>query len=164
MNGDSKDNDFLDQEMAELERQLEQELSDLPGSDREDVQRQPHLAYAVLYCDDVEDLSEFYCAVFGFDRRYESGATVELLAGSVILTIADEGQLLSTCELDRVPTAGEGRASLSFLVEDVDGCSEAAVALGARLVKEPHDTEWGMRSCWLFDPAGHLIEIGRHDR
>lgn len=164
MNRDPEESGFLDQEMLELERQLEQELSDLPGSDRENLQRQPHLAYVVLYCEDIEDLSEFYCGVFGFDRRYESGSTVELLAGSVILTLADEGQLLETCGLERVPAPFEGRASLSFLVEDVDGCAEAATALGARMVKAPHDTDWGMRSCWLTDPAGHLIEIGRYDR
>lgn len=156
--------DHLDQEMLELERELEQELADMPGSDREDAQRRPHLAYAVLYCEDIEDLSEFYCAVFGFDRRYESGSTVELHAGSIILTIAAEDQLLETCGLGRIPAPFEGRSSLSFLVEDVDGCCEAAVSLGARMEKEPHDTDWGMRSCWLSDPAGHLIEIGRFSR
>ncbi len=49
--------DHLDQEMIELERELERELADLPGSDREDMQRRPHLAYAVLYCEDPEDLA-----------------------------------------------------------------------------------------------------------
>ena len=159
-----EEDDFLDREMAELERELEQELADLPGSDREDAQRRPHLAYAVLYCEDIEDLSEFYCGVFGFDRRYESGSTVELHAGSIVLTIAEEGQLLDTCGLDRIPAPFEGRSSLSFLVEDVDGCCEAAVAMGARIVREPYDTDWDMRSCWLTDPAGHLIEIGRYSR
>jgi catechol 2,3-dioxygenase-like lactoylglutathione lyase family enzyme len=156
--------DHLDQEMIELERELERELADLPGSDREDMQRRPHLAYAVLYCEDPEDLSDFYVGVFGFDRRYESGTTVELQAGTVVLTIAEEGQLLETCGLDRMPAPFENRASLSFLVEDVDGCFEAATALGAQVVKEPHETDWGMRSCWLHDPAGHLIEIGRFER
>ena len=42
--------------------------------------------------------------------------------------------------------------------------SVCATALGAQVVKEPHETEWGMRSCWLHDPAGHLIEIGRFER
>ena len=155
------DREHFDQEMAELERELEQELAELPGSDREDVQRRPHLAYAILYCEDIEDLSDFYCGVFGFDRRYESGSTVELHAGSIVLTIANEGELIGTCGLDRIPAPFEGRSSLSFLVEDVDGCCEAAIALGARVEHEPHDTDWGMRSCWLSDPAGHLIEIGR---
>lgn len=159
-----RDDDHLDQEIVELERELERELADLPGSDREDMQRRPHLAYAVLYCEDIDDLSEFYCAVFGFDRRYESGSTVELQAGTVVLTLAEEGQLLETCGLDHMPAPFENRSSLSFLVEDVDGCCEAAAALGGRIVKEPHDTEWGMRSCWLHDPAGHLIEIGRFER
>lgn len=161
---DRRDPDHLDQEMLELERELEQELSELPGSDREDAQRRPHIAYAVLYCDDVEELSDFYCAVFGFDRTYESGSTVELQAGAIILTLASSDQMIETCGLDRVPRAGEGRASLSFLVEDVEGCFEAAVAMGARAERPPHDTDWGMRSCWLSDPEGHLLEIGRFAR
>jgi catechol 2,3-dioxygenase-like lactoylglutathione lyase family enzyme len=158
------DLDHLDQEMVELERELERELADMPGSDREDAQRRPHIAYAILYCEDVEELSDFYCGVFGFERRYESGSTVELHAGTIVLTIADEGQLLDTCGLDRRPAPFEGRSSLSFLVEDVDGCCEAAEALGGHILREPYDTDWDMRSCWLRDPAGHVFEIGRYNR
>lgn len=156
--------DDLDAEMHDLERELQRELEDLPGSDREDFQRQPHLAYVVLYSSDVEELADFYEGVFGFNRRYESGATIELLAGTMVLGITDEHELMETVGLDTLPRPHESRSSQTILVEDVDRCFEAAIALGARAIKEPYDTEWGMRSCWVRDPAGHLLEIGRHQR
>jgi len=156
--------DDLDAEMIDLERELQAELEDLPGSDREDAQRRPHVGYLVLYTSDVEDLADFYAGVFGFDRRYESGSTVELLGGSMILSITDEHEILDTIGVDTMPRPFEGRSSHTVLVEDVDRCFEAAVALGAQAIKEPYDTEWGMRSCWMRDPAGHLLEIGRHQR
>ena len=49
MSGRPGDPEHFDQEMAELERELEQELAELTGSDREDVQRRPHLAYAIQW-------------------------------------------------------------------------------------------------------------------
>jgi catechol 2,3-dioxygenase-like lactoylglutathione lyase family enzyme len=156
-----KDFDNLDDEMLELERQLQQEMADMPGSDLEQVQRQPHLAYLTIYTSDIEELAEFYVAAFGFDRRYESPSAIELQAGTVILTLAEETQLLEVCGVDRLPHPEESRSAFSILVEDVERCVEAAVAMGGRVVKEPHDTDWGMRSCWLRDPSGQLFEIGR---
>ena len=156
--------DDLDAEMIDLERELEHELSDMPGSDREDAQRRPHLAYVVLYSSDVEELADFYTGVFGFDRRYETSTTVELLAGGLVLALTDETELLDTIGLENLPRPHEGRSSHTVLVENVDHCYDAAIALGAQSIQEPHDTEWGMRSCWVRDPSGHLLEIGRHLR
>ena len=156
--------DELDAEMMDLERELEAELSDLPGSDREDAQRRPHMGYVVLYTSDVEDLASFYEGVFGFQRRYEGSSTVELLAGTLVLALTDEAEMMDTIGLDSMPRPHEARSSHTMLVEDVDGCFEAAVALGAQVIRSPHDTDWGMRSCWVRDPAGHLLEIGRHQR
>jgi uncharacterized protein len=157
----SRDFDELDAEMLDLERELHRELQDLPDSDREELQRQPHLAYIVLYTSDTEELADFYEGVFGFSRRYESSSAIELAAGMMVLAIADEGELLETVGLETLPRPHEGRSSHSVMVEDVDGCYAAAIELGAHSIRAPHDTEWGMRSCWVRDPAGHLLEIGR---
>lgn len=161
---DPRDFDDLDSEITDLERELEKELQDLPDGDREHLQRAPHLAYVVLYTSDVEELAAFYGAVFGFQPRYESSTTVELLAGNLILAISDETQLLDEVDLPHLPRSHEGRQSNSFLVESVEQCVEAALAMGAQMVRPLHDTEWGMLSCWLRDPAGHLLEIGRFVR
>lgn len=155
------DLDNLDDDIRELERELEREMRDMPGSDREDLQRAPHVAYVTLYTNEVEELAEFYETLFGFARRYESSSTIELQAGAIILMVSEEYQLVDTVGMTRVPAVADPRASHTLLVEDVDRSYEAALALGASGVKEPHDTEWGMRSCWLRDPAGHVIEIGR---
>jgi len=44
--------------------------------------------------------------------------------------------------------------------EDVDREFERAVGLGARPVFGPRDEPWGMRSSFIADPEGNLIEIG----
>ena len=157
-----RDFDDLDSEMLDLEKELQREIEDMPGSDRENAQRSPHLAYVVLYTEEVEELAEFYEAVFGFDRRYESGTTIELQAGMIALAITDEGQLLDEVQLERAPRPFEARSSHTMLVEDVDRCFEAALAMGAKELRAPRDTDWGMRSGWVRDPAGHLLEIGRY--
>ena len=159
-----RDFDELDAEMQDLERELHTELDDYPDGDREDMQRRPHVAYLVLYTAEVEELAEFYEGVFGFTRQYESGSGVDLHGGTLIISIVDEGQLVDTVGLSGVPQVSSARSSHSILVEDVDSCGAAAVALGGLMIREPHETDWGMRSCWVRDPAGNLLEIGRFVR
>ena len=137
------------------------DLDDMPSSDREELQRSPHLAYVVLFSRDVEELAEFYETLFQFPRNYQTGSTVEFQAGSVVLSLTDTHQMVDELGLSSVPTNPEGHSGVSFLVENVDEVYEAALALGAETVSAPRDTEWGMRSAWLRDPSGHLIELGR---
>lgn len=153
---DDSERDPVDRELADLS-----ELEDLPDSDREELQRSPHLAYVVLYCHDVEELVEFYEGTFGFERTYESGETVELRAGALTLTVTDQQNMIDVVGLTSIPAVHDERLALSFLVEDVDLAFEAAVAMGGAPVQPPHDTAWGMRSAYVRDPAGHLLEIGR---
>jgi len=149
--------DFDDED---IDRQLA-ELEEMPSADREDLQRSPHLGYVILFTEDVEEVSEFYETLFQFQRNYETSNTVELQAGSTILSITDSSYLVDEVGLSNVPSPGPGRVGLTLLVEDVDATYEAALALGAESIRAPRDTEWGMRSAWVRDPAGHLIEIGR---
>jgi catechol 2,3-dioxygenase-like lactoylglutathione lyase family enzyme len=148
-------------ELEDLESLLAEELGEMPSADREEIQRSPHLAYTILYTADVEELSEFYEGAFLFSRRYETASVVELQAGAVILSICEGAHLQEQAGVRGQVTPGAAGVSLTFLVEDVDGVVEAAIALGAELLRAPHETDWGMRSAWLRDPAGHVIEVGR---
>jgi len=64
--------------------------------------------------------------------------------------------------LEGRPTPSLGTISLSHNVPtapEVDAVIEAAVKVGAKLVRPARDTEWGGRSGYFADPDGHLWEV-----
>lgn len=57
----------------------------------------------------------------------------------------------------RPPTPGLAGVAISFLVDDVDATTAAAVAAGAAVVDAPADQPWGERQAVLLDPDGHVV-------
>ena len=59
------------------------------------------------------------------------------------------------------PTLGGTSAGLHLAVDDVDRAYAAAVAAGARGLREPEDQFYGERSCTIEDPFGHRWFLDR---
>jgi uncharacterized glyoxalase superfamily protein PhnB len=106
----------------------------------------PELVY-----DDVERAVEWLCRAFGFSIRWQAGehrAQLHVGDGAVVVR-------------DRPPDVDSGAAvpgacsSVLVRVEDVDARFAAAVACGARAVRELCDHPYGERQCTLQDLAGH---------
>jgi uncharacterized glyoxalase superfamily protein PhnB len=70
--------------------------------------------------------------------------------------------MLGRCP-DVLPASELGNHSyVAYLrVDDVDGFYAHAVAVGAEVLKEPHDEPWGMRELGLRSPDGHRFMLGQ---
>jgi catechol 2,3-dioxygenase-like lactoylglutathione lyase family enzyme len=56
--------------------------------------------------------------------------------------------------------SAQDRVALIFTVDDVDSTVEQLKSQSVSIVLEPRDyPDWGIRSAYLRDPDGHLIEI-----
>ena len=53
--------------------------------------------------------------------------------------------------------AGHGHYTLEIEVDDVDAEHRRLSALGTPIVKPPTTQSWGLRSVWLRDPDGNLV-------
>jgi catechol 2,3-dioxygenase-like lactoylglutathione lyase family enzyme len=58
---------------------------------------------------------------------------------------------------ERPPTPGDAGVAISFRVDDVDSVTNAAVVVGASIIKQPQDEPWGERQAVLRDADGHVI-------
>src|SRR6478735_147538 len=104
----------------------------------------------------VEDLARalaLYRDVIGLDPVYE----VEGLAMLTTDAAAPAGTATEVLLHHRTPSIGDFAVAPSFVVDDVDAATGAAVETGATVVDEPADQEWGERQSVLRDADGHIL-------
>lgn len=111
----------------------------------------------LLVVNDIERSKRFYHELFGLDVILD-------LDGNVILT---EGLTLQeACVWERLIgksfTWGDSDAELYFEENDMDGFLEklAAYPEEVRFLHSLKEHDWGQRVARLYDPDGHLIEVG----
>jgi uncharacterized glyoxalase superfamily protein PhnB len=117
----------------------------------------PHIRYRNL-----EEAIVWLHQVFGFSEHYRygdplSGAQMHLGGAWIMLKAAREG-CLSPAEL------GYGTQSLTVFVEDVDAHFARALAAGARIVEDLHETIYGEMQYGAEDLEGHHWLFSRHAR
>ena len=118
-----------------------------------------------LFANDVPAMVRFYCDVLGFEVEgddHESHA--EFRHEGVRFSMYKRAMLPDLLgEEATFPRGLNGTFELALDLprfEDVDVFFEKAVEAGAKAVTEPRDEPWGMRSSYVADPEGNLIEIG----
>jgi len=112
----------------------------------------------VLTYPDVRAAVAWLSDAFGFRERVRigEGHRAQLAVG------ADGAVVVAEARGDRQPpVAGQVTHELKIRVDDVDVVCDRARALGARVLQEPVDREYGERECTLEDPAGHRWELTR---
>jgi predicted enzyme related to lactoylglutathione lyase len=90
-------------------------------------------------------------------RIYETCLSVDLkyeMPGVAMLVTTDGIELQLH---ERPPTPGDAGVAISFGVDDEDAMTEAAIAAGASVIKEPADQPWGERQSVLHDVDGHVF-------
>ncbi len=117
----------------------------------------PHVVYQ-----NVGEGIAWLSKTFGFVEHYRygepvSGAQMHLGNAWIMVRQAREGNT-SPAKL------GYGTQSLTVFVDDVDGHYRRAKAAGAKIVEEPHETEYGEFQYGAEDLDGHHWLFARHAR
>jgi uncharacterized glyoxalase superfamily protein PhnB len=91
------------------------------------------------------------------DRWEENGKLLGamLKAGSARLGLSQDDGKKGTNR-----TKGVGMRIYIEADDDIDDVAARAKAAGVKLVKEPHDTDWGNRAFEVTEPSGFLLTIG----
>lgn len=109
----------------------------------------------------------FYRDVMGFDVHWGNidGGYASFLVGqgeSFLLSIFDRGAMAEVVGTAHLPprVMCQDASMLIVQAEDVDTAVSELHKRGARDVSEPQDhPDWGIRSVYLRDPDGYLIEL-----
>ncbi len=117
----------------------------------------PHVLYQ-----DLDEAIAWLSRAFGFSEHYRygepaSGAQMRLGNAWIMVRRAREGQ-------ESPARLGYGTQSLTVFVEDVGGHFQRAKAAGAKILEEPHETEYGEYQFAAEDLDGHHWLFSRHAR
>ncbi|RMN46338.1 hypothetical protein SAMN05444506_109144 [Pseudomonas syringae] len=121
------------------------------------------LSYVNVFAQDILALSGFYSKLFGFSEieaiRSPIFRGLDTGKSCIGFNALDAYELLG---LDEFTDSTGCRFLLNIDVEeqsDVDRLVPQAVALGARLVKEPYLTYYNWYQAVLLDPEGNIFRI-----
>ena len=119
----------------------------------------PHITYQ-----NVADAIDWLTKAFGFTEHYRfgggghvEGAQMHLGDACIMLRSARPGSASPA-------QAGLQTQSLTVFVDDVDAHFERARSAGAKIVEEPHETEYGEYQFAVEDLEGHHWLFSRHAR
>ncbi len=106
---------------------------------------------------DIEQSKEFYKDLFGLHVVNDFGENVILTEGLVL----QEQKLWETFTNTRVVLRGND-AELYFEENDMDSFIEKLNHYSSEVeyVNPPMEHEWGQRVIRIYDPDGHIIEVG----
>ena len=117
----------------------------------------PHVVYRNL-----AEAMAWLERVFGFREHYRYGDGPN---GAQMLVAKAVIQVRQARDGEQTPRElGFGTQSLTVFVEDVDGHYARAKAGGAKIVEEPHETEYGEYQYGVEDLDGHHWLFARHAR
>ncbi len=117
-----------------------------------------------LFVNDIKTMVEFYRGVMGFETDWDGGPYAQFIKNGVrfMMFPRKDFERLINKELG-YPKGLNGTMEIAIDLprfEDVDAEYERLVKTGAKPVYAPKTESWGMRSSYVADPEGNLLEIG----
>jgi uncharacterized glyoxalase superfamily protein PhnB len=122
--------------------------------------------YTGMRYNDAPAAIEWLGKAFGFVSQFVVPGPNGTIAHAQ-LTLGDALIMIGTGRPDGVMSVpkdiGAVTQSLYFCVDDLDSYYARAMAAGAEVVIDLHDTEYGSREFTVRDPEGHVWGFGTYD-
>ena len=115
------------------------------------------LSYAIILCEDLPRMKEFYRDLFAFEVDSESDTGLALRAGSVLMALRKRTRGYDGSGV-RADLPG---VQLAFLVapDEVETCYQQLLAKGVTILEPPTDQPRGHRTVYFADPEGNMLEV-----
>lgn len=126
-----------------------------------DKMKHIQLIETILYVNDQQASADFYTKLFRQNPDLNvPGMTEFILAENHKLGLMpNKGIAKILADKTPHPDQGNGipRCELYFYVKDIELEFENATKIGAKLISEIKDQDWGDRVCYFADIDGHII-------
>lgn len=122
-----------------------------------------------IFVNNLTEMVKFYQEVIGIEIDWDgNGPYAEFKHEGIRFMMYERKELAGYLRTEvTYPCGLNGTFELAVdlpLFSDVDREYKRVTGLGARPVVPPRDEPWGMRTSYIADPEGNLIEIGSWGR
>ena len=120
---------------------------------------------AAAYVRDLAASRRFYEGLLGLEvkgvmRRANQEIAVAYRAGLSIWQIDDACDMIFGAGAPRPERLGCGNWEFSFETADLDAVAAKLAAAGIRFAQPLRTMAWGQRALRVYDPDGHIVDIG----
>lgn len=113
---------------------------------------------AVLFVKDISVSKDFYMNIFKQEIQYDFGTNVMFKSGLSIWELKKDHEIYSCYPNDNM--ARTNKFEIYFETDDLDGIISSMESNSIEKLHEVKEEPWGQRTIRLFDPDGHMVEIG----
>jgi predicted enzyme related to lactoylglutathione lyase len=113
---------------------------------------------AVLFVKDISVSKDFYMNIFRQEIQYDFGTNVMFMSGLTIWELRKDHEIYNCCPNENMERTN--KFEIYFETDDLDGIISSIESNSIEKLHEVKEEPWGQRTIRLFDPDGHMIEIG----
>lgn len=116
---------------------------------------------AVIFVRDIQVSREFYENLLGQKVTMDHGVNVGYEAGFALWQSVHAREIIFGAKAETAPVAlGQRNFELYFETEDLDAALALLTQTGVQFVHPLFEQPWGQRVFRVYDPDGHLVELG----
>jgi catechol 2,3-dioxygenase-like lactoylglutathione lyase family enzyme len=115
---------------------------------------------SVIFVKDIEASRHFYQDLLGQEVLMDHGPNVGFVGGLAIWQVDHVYEIIFERAPDEAGQLGRKNFELYFEADDMDAVWARLAEAGLQLVHPLREQPWGQRVFRLYDPDGHIVELG----
>lgn len=114
----------------------------------------------VIFVKDIAASRRFYEGLLEQKVAMDMGINLSFAGGFALWQVDHAYQMIFNAPVSDTSLLGRGNFEFCFETDDLDAMFARVTAAHAQCIQPPHEQPWGQRVFHVFDPDGHLVEVG----
>ena len=115
---------------------------------------------SVIFVRDIQLSRQFYEELLGQEVEMDFGANVGYKGGFAIWQVDSAFEMIYQRPAERTDRLGRDNFEIYFETEELDAIWTQMSNAGVEVVHPVHEQPWGQRAIRVYDPDGHIVEVG----
>jgi catechol 2,3-dioxygenase-like lactoylglutathione lyase family enzyme len=115
---------------------------------------------SVIFVRDIQTSRRFYEELLGQEVEMDFGANVGYKGGFAIWQVDSAFSMIYQRPAEESERLGQDNFELYFETEDLDAIWTRLSNASVEVVHPVHEQPWGQRVIRVYDPDGHIVEVG----
>jgi len=114
----------------------------------------------VIFVKDIAASRQFYEGLLGQKVAMDMGINLSFAGGFALWQVDHAHQMIFGTPVDDAGPLGHKNFEFCFETDDLDAAFARVTAANSPYIQPPHEQPWGQRVFHVYDPDGHIVEVG----